>query len=66
MMLPYEITAGSVTKTLPHFYRKLQCHTTDHCPIGTGTESITQKSAATLVEALRVPHNRTLSYLCRH
>jgi len=56
----------SDTKAMPHCYRHSQYHTTEHCHIGTGTDSITQHSSATLVQALTVSHNRALPHWYRH
>ena len=41
-------------------------HTTEHCHIGTGCDSITQHRTATLVQALTVSLKLTRSHWYRH
>ena len=76
-----QATIESHYSALLHLYRHLQYHTTEHCHIGIGihnikqierchigtsTDSITQQSTATLVQALKVSHNRAMPHWYSH
>jgi len=56
----------SHNKALPYWYRHSQYNTTEHCHIGTGTDSFTQQTTAILVQTLTISQNRALPYWYRH